>query len=217
MMKSLRISGVYDQETLKLLCSQNIYDIGFDQRPTSFNFVQGHVVEECLQSEYKTNAYFHFANEKEFIINSFLERMRKYCSSEKKNYLEFSDEMPLEYYESFKTPFVWHFKKTSDYQKILKSKWLSALSLDNDFLNELERTNELFSFLNELFKSIKENNKKIELSLNWNSDISNSLLDFYHFDSIHFEINPLIETTYRHIDIGLLSSSITHTKSILDI
>src|SRR5690606_12917276 len=98
-MKSLRISGLYDKETLSTLCSQHIYDIGFDQRPKSFNFVQGHIVEDCLKSTNKACAYyFHFANEKEFLIHSFLERMQDHYTHNMSFYLEFSDEMSLEYY-----------------------------------------------------------------------------------------------------------------------
>lgn len=217
-MKSLRISGLYNKETLESLFLQNVTRLGFDQRPLSLNFIQGHVIESCLKEDRAQNSYYlQFCNEKEFVINALVEKLEELVTRENAFILEFSDEMPLHYYESFRRPFLWHLKTTSDYKKILESKWLETISLDNELLNELEKNHELYPFLNEIFKMCHENGKKIELNLNWNSDVSSSLIDFYQFDTIHFAINPLVESSYRHVDFSLLSSSLIHTKSILEI
>ena len=44
-----------------------------------------------------------------------------------------------------------------------------------------------------------------------------TLIDFFNFDSLCFEINNKVEASYRNPDFKLVSTHIAHTKRSLDI
>ena len=115
-MKNLKISGIYNLETVRLLQEQGIYNISFDLRPRSFNFIpMANLLEIIKHMSDFTTITLHFANEKDYVINKIISEIKdmgRNCS------LEFSDQKSLDYYESFKLPFYLYY-----YPQILQLKW----------------------------------------------------------------------------------------------
>jgi hypothetical protein len=56
------------------------------------------------------------------------------------------------------------------------------------------------------------NEKKIILRIDWNSNVFPSLFDYFDFDLMSFPINSKIEICYRNVDLKKLTSEMAHVE-----
>jgi hypothetical protein len=212
----LRVSGIYNPELIQYLRQYNISHFSYDFRPTSFNFTQAYRVKEMLESVGNPLdcISLHFADEKDFVIYEILKDVK--LSAQGEVFLEFSGKHPLEFFEQFETPYIWHFNELVNIDKLGELKYLSKISFDHLFLERLMQFGDLFDFLGKI-TSILKDNQTLEIHLDWDTAVMETLIDFFNFDSLCFEINSKVETSYRTPDLHLVSTHIEHTKRSLDI
>jgi hypothetical protein len=212
----LRVSGIYNPDIIQYLRQYNISHFSYDFRPTSFNFTQAYRVKEMLETAGSPldTISIQFADEKDFVISEILKDIKS--SSKGEVLLEFSGKHPLDFFEQFETPYIWHFNELVNIDNLSELKYLSKISFDHIFLERLMQFGDLFDFLGKMTTLLKEN-QSLEIHLDWDTSVMETLIDFFNFDSLCFEINNKVETSYRTPDLKLFSAHIEHTKRSLDI
>ena len=204
-----------------MLEGMKINDFSFDLRPKSFNFVQEYVLLDIIKEIYRpwNRYYLHFENEKDYVIKKILADVKE--SAVKTDsatdlienlFLEFSDGLTVQYYESFKTPYVFHLDERHRFEEFLASKYLRAINLSYSYLHHLHQGGKLGEFAGSFLKLIKrfEQHQKIEvmLSMDWNEDIVPSLFHYFQFNVISLPLNHKVELSYRNLDYELLKKYI---------
>jgi hypothetical protein len=181
---------------VRLLQEQGIYNISFDLRPRSFNFIpMANLLEIIKHMSDFTTITLHFANEKDYVINKIISEIKdmgRNCS------LEFSDQKSLDYYESFKLPFYLYY-----YPQILQLKWRYLKNFKGIMIAENQLSNSTEVLL-ELVK-LKRINKINTVYL---SSLINSKLNLNNFNSL--ELFPEHETSYRVPDYSKIKNSISN-------
>ena len=212
----LRVSGIYNPEIIQYLRQYSISHFTYDFRPLSFNFTQAYRVKEMLETVGSPldSVSLHFADEKDFVISQILKEVKE--SSQGEVLLEFSGRDPLNFFEQFETPYIWHFNELVNIDNLSELKYLSKISFDHLYLERLMQFGELFNFLGKITAILKEN-QSLEIHLDWDTPVMETLIDFFNFDSLCFEINNKVEASYRNPDFKLVSTHIEHTKRSLDI
>ena len=210
---SIRVVGVYDQRTLDYLISLGIVNFGFDFYPKSLNFLQQHIFLEMVEKSFssKHNYYLHFQGEIPEMVNKFIDDLREQFGEEKiKNRfgLEFLDERDADYYDGFNSYFGWHYSPGNLLQELLRSKNIKSLTLDHEYLEMLQRSGTLFSFLKELVSMIEGRDIRLQLRISWGDDLIASLFDFFSFSQILINIDPRIEAGYRQVDFDKLTDQL---------
>lgn len=191
-MNSLRISGIYDLKTLFILQEQGIKHFGFDLRPTSYNFIQTHILEECLlKTKQKDSIYLHFENEKDFVLDAFIERLSMHLFAGKSITLEVSDVLPPSHYSAYKLPILWHYKNEEMLHEYLRDPCLAAVSFKAFELTSIPH-------LSKILSELKRRNIKVEISKKWGQE--NIFLHNIPKDLSHFKIDEFISSNYRDID-----------------
>jgi len=210
----LRVSGIYDPETISYLKQFGVGDFVFDLRPTSFNFIQTYKVKEILEQSQLglDNFYLKFENEKDFVIH---EIVKDIITTDNSVVLEFSGNESLDFCEQFGVPYVWHFNETVNYEKLGDMKYLKMVSLKNDYLEWLNNYSDLYKFLGQFLLKLNPN-QNIELNLDWHSSVMETLIDFFNFKFINYEINNKVEKSFRNVDLHLVSTHIEHTRRTLN-
>jgi hypothetical protein len=216
----LKIQGIYNSELLRIVTEKDVCDVVFDFRPRSFNFIQLYKVEEILK-EYQgdllsLNVCLLFSSEKDFVIKKALEDISKIVPKDNL-FLEFDDLSEGSFYNQFKTPFICHYYDSLNLAELSKQENLDTLKIANDIIQRLEIEGKLFAKLTEISEISKKEDFKIELELNWNSSISESIFDFFDIAKVSFSINSLIEKSYRQVDIDLFINQLIQVKSSLAI
>jgi len=197
-MKNLKISGVYNLETVRLLQEQGIYNISFDLRPRSFNFIPLSNLLEIIKhiSELSTISL-HFSNEKDYVIDEILQEINglgKNC------FLEFSDHNSLDYYECFNVPFYLYY-----YPQILQLNWRYVKDLKGIIIprNYLVNSSQVVFHLSQLKNENKFNTIYLSNSVESKFNLSN-------FNSL--ELFPQHEVSYRIPDYFKIKNSISKLR-----
>ena len=94
--------------------------------------------------------------------------------------------------------------KIKDYPGIKK------IILEHKILEEYQQRGELFGFLNLLKEETGD--LLFELKLDWNSVLIESMLDYFHFDTVSFEIDSSVEISYQQIDEQLVLKLLRYFK-----
>lgn len=214
----VRVNGVYSSSIINHLSAIGISHFSFDLRPMSLNFTQSYKIKEILEqttSSLKT-FYIHFENEKEFMINELLSSIGE-SRGQSSMMLEFSGRDEIEYFESFDTPYLWHFNEDVNLEAIINSKYLKKISFDQIYIERLLQFGKLYDLFGNILKLIGNKEIELEISANWDSAIMETIIDFYPITSLNFEINNKVEKSYRQIDLQLVAGHIEHTKRSLNI
>ena len=225
MSSRIKIDGTYNQYTITMLEEMKINDFSFDLRPKSFNFVQEYVLLDILKEIYRpwNRYYLHFENEKEYVIEKILYDVKASAAETdgttdliENILLEFSDGLPVQYYESFKTPYIFHLDERHRFEDFLASKYLRAVNLSYTYLHHLHQGGKLGEFAGSFLKLLKrlEQHQKIEVMLlrDWDEDIFPSLLHYFQFHVTSFPLNHKVELSYRNLDYELLKK---YTKGMI--
>lgn len=212
----IRVDGIYDLDTLKLLHERRINFFGFDFRPLSFNFLQQHVFFEMLDELINSNHiyYLRYANEPAFATEKMLTDLReKFGEKSVAKYfmLEFSDDRDSEFYDQFNQPFYWHYTNFQELEKILLSNNLVGIILDHHILDNLHLSGTLFDFMRKFYQRIGD--KPVILNIKWDSSIITSLFDFFKFESVTISIDSSVENSYRNINQSALTVNLNYLQS----
>lgn len=214
----VRVNGVYNSSIINHLSAIGISHFSFDLRPMSLNFTQSYKIKEMLEqtSSSLKHFYIHFENEKDFMINEIVADINNSRGQAEIN-LEFSGHDQLEYYESFETPYLWHFNEDVDFSQIAKTKNLKKISFDQLYIEQLLQFGKLYDLFGKVLAFVGNKGIELEISANWDSAMLETIIDFYPITSLNFEINNKVETSYRQIDLQLVTGHIEHTKRSLNI
>ena len=214
----VRVNGVYHSSIINHLSAIGTSHFSFDLRPMSLNFTQSYKIKEMMEhtSSSLKHFYLHFENEKEFMINEILSDI-SVARGQSSLMLEFSGKDQLDYYESFKTPYIWHYDEDVTLDAIPNTQYLKKISFDQLFIERLLQFGKLYELFGNIIKLIGNKGVEIEISANWDSAMMETIIDFYPVTSLNFEINNKVERSYRQIDLQLVTGHIEHTKRSLNI
>ena len=209
----IRIDGVYDIRTLKSLIENQVYDISFDFRPKSFNFLQQYKFEEIYQ-QYKNhslNFYLKFSEEQTFVVENIIKD-----KSSQNVFLEFDDNNSLEYYEQFKMKFFYHYNFSRPISEIIASPLLEGLIIPFGLLEQRQEKGNLLQMTSNFLTQI--GNKKIKLILegDWDSNLFPSLFELFDFDLYSLPVNHKIEVCYRNVDLNAMTKSLSICNSMIN-
>lgn len=217
------LDGIYDKRSLSLALTRARGCYGLDFRPRSFNFIQSHVVEEILSGhEFNDEEIIelHFENDADFVIQSILDTVEKYHNRVRLNFGSSGLHTKL-IMENFKRPFsiIYDENDKEVYEKI-SSQFCQSVVFDYDFLHRMADRGLLNSFIVNFYSRVmRGKNDKFQLGirLNWNSNISMSVVESLDVDYLKYEINSYVERCYRNIDAPKLSEYIECTRKTLAI
>lgn len=208
MANHLKIEGIYDQRTLKLLKSKGLKNFGFDFSPKSFNFVQEHVFLEELVPllDLDDSIHLHFSRSNDPMIKKVIEDLKKSAVSREKVFIDCEEwsslpsELGLNYYLNYSPEMDTSF---------CKGELFKGIVFQFSFLEELHHKNILNNFISNFytqFSSYLSESKKIILKIDWSHNIFPSLFDYFDFDMMAFSINSKIEICYRNVDLKKLNT-----------
>ncbi|MBT3981868.1 MAG: hypothetical protein HOE90_10970 [Bacteriovoracaceae bacterium] len=220
-----KIDGVYDDRTMRALSEIGTRHIGFDFRPLSLNFIQNHIFQDLIFRYFNSNSkyYLRFENEKDFVVQSFLDSISERFGEKTliNNFvLEFSGDMPKEYYQTFKVPFIWHYDEGNSWQELMGLDNLKGIVLDIKILEYLHVQGRLHSFVQVLYQLIQSHKRfdllDLILKINWDSHIIPSLFEFFDLGIISLGIGPEVEECYRNVDLTRMTKQYHLFKSNLN-
>lgn len=212
MSKDFKLNGIYDNKTMLLARSMRIYDLSFDFRPKSFNFIQCYKLSEIIESfDSGANRYYlHFSNEADFAIEKILKDTKEALNKKfgaggiyPRLFLEFSDDIGPKFYDQFNTPYLWHYTPDSNIRDIIDSRNIAGIVISYSTLDQMNNDGTLFRFLSNFmqsyYQSISQRAIKLILHIDWDSEVSETILDYFDFDIISLSINNKVEEGYRQI------------------
>ena len=201
---TFRILGIYDKSTFQLSEKLGVHQMGFDFRPKSFNFFQGHCFIELLNVKNRPHyQYFlHYANERDFVIHKMLADIDKYTDVERDQLtLVFSGNEGLDFYQQFNLPFAWYFENLKSLKGSIESPLLTEVILSYLEIEFFHGQGKAISLLNEIKQLCSgDSNLALSLRLPWELDTVASIFDFFHFNHYLLSISSQVEKSYRLVD-----------------
>ena len=164
---NLKIEGIYDQRTLKLLKNQGVRDFGFNFSPKSFNFIQEHIFLDDLVPLLNQNdkIYLHFTRSNDPMIVKVLYDLTKTQIKRECVYLTCDEWIDKPYH--LENNYFLNFFSEID-MSFCNSKYFSGIILDYNFLENLHSRGKLNNFLANFytqFNSYLSSEKKVILKL----------------------------------------------------
>ena len=191
-----------------------IKNFGFDLRPKSFNFIQLHVIKDIIQKcDTGNETYsFMFSNEKDFVINELIKSIESdTLLTRDRVLLEFTDVHDINDCESFNLNYIWHFDESSNYRKLSSAHFLRVLSIDQKKLAQYQNSGQVYVFIKEI-NNLRGENTLLDLRVNWDESIIESINDFYLPNLITLEISQLVESSYRNPNQSILQDHLNVIK-----
>lgn len=203
----LKIEGIYDQRTLKLLKDKGLRDFGFNFSPKSFNFIQEHVFLNELVPllEPKDRLHLRFTRSNDPMIEKVIKDTTASGIARENIYIEcdeWSDspeKLGVHYYLN-------HHSQLDLNQ--CKGDMFAGIIFDFSYFEELHSRGVLNNFITNFythFTKVLTKDKKIILKADWNNNIFPSLFDYFDFDLLSLSINSKIEVCYRNVDLNKLT------------
>lgn len=206
----MKIDGVYDKETIKLLGRHGVHDFSFDFRPKSFNFIQAYQVESILSHGFDISVFLQFAGEKDFVIQKILQDLDQRLQADR-TYLEFSDGAGPAFYDTFQRPYFVHL---DDYRKVTKDflsgEYLVGVIFHYQLLSDALNAGSLPELAALYYKALgpRSSSVKTFLKRGWESDVFVSIDEFFSFEAICLPIDSCVETQFRCVDVGRVEQAI---------
>jgi hypothetical protein len=204
----LKIEGIYDQRTLKLLKAQGLKDFGFDFSPKSFNFIQEHIFLSELVPLLgpQDSVHLHFSRSNDPMIKKVIEDL-KGSNIQRDNIFLDCDEWssaPVENGLNYYLNYCLELDSANCSGDLFK-----GIVFQFSFLEELHRKNILNNFISNFytkFNHLLGDDKKIIVRIDWNENVFPSLFDYFEIDLLSFTINSKIEICYRNVDLKKLTN-----------
>jgi hypothetical protein len=211
--KSPKISGIYDQRTMKFLKEKGVSFFSFDFDPKSFNFLPCETFREMIFENYSPldHYHLHFLQSSKQNIENTLQNFLM-ASGQNKSFLtnvflELNDS-DYKMSEIMNIPTLIKINFQSSLDELVKISQIKGFIIDFGELNlEIDQA-KAFHFLNIIFMLKAKHNLRIDLKIPWESNISSSLFDFFPFDHIELTINRKVEVCYRNVNLSLLEKEI---------
>ncbi|WP_044557452.1 hypothetical protein [Halobacteriovorax marinus] len=219
MKSSVIVAGIYDKRTIQRLKEVGVDQLSFDFRAKSFNFLQQHIFMQLQQElQIQEKIYLHFENEADFVISKILDDL-KLSRGSANTYLEFSDMNSDQFYDKFETPFLWHYNFESPFiDKIPNAKYLRGIIFKFSDLLKLHEDGVLLNFCNNFhslyINCLKDENFKLILQLDWDSNLFASISEHFDFTDISLNISDKVEICYRNVDLSKVSGHIEYLRNI---
>lgn len=222
----IRITGVYDQRTLKSLDNLKINHVGFDMHPLSFSFLQGYKLLELLEKSYRfeSSYYLQFKNEKAEIISYILSEIEKRFGIKGSGrfpvniFLEFHGNEEPSLMESFNWKYLFYYNGEAALPSLKESELLYGMIIDYQMLKTVLDKGTLFEFIKELNRwmltLINRQDFKIFIHLNWDQTLDEQIATLLPSSIISLPINRLVEIGYREVDLPKLEKSIEYYKNL---
>tara|TARA_B100001971_G_C18268046_1_gene596671 strand:- start:108732 stop:109388 length:657 start_codon:yes stop_codon:yes gene_type:complete len=211
----IKINGVYSNEVVTFLKSLGVNNFGFDLRPTSFNFVQLHIIQDIVKVNPNCTFTFLFQNEKDFVIKELVNFVCHETPLQKEQVLlEFTDIHDIDSCESFEMNYIWHFSDLTNYRKILHAKYLRVISLSQNHMQDYQEKQQFFPLLKELYE-LKRPSNLLDLRINWTEAPGESIIDFIKPNLLTLEIDNSVQSSYRQLDNQIIQIHLSHIKEML--
>ena len=208
----IKISGIYDKRTLDHLRMHNVNSFGFDFRPKSMNFIQGHVLNQLQGhlSEFD-NIYLHFENDPDFMVENILDHFQDTNLSP---ILTFSGTQGIQYYEKFKDPFIWFYDEKVKFTDIIKSEYCKGIYFSLEYLRMLHEQGVFHNFVSNFYSSLYKIRNELNLYLKVESLIYlfPTLFEYFDFYHVDYTLNSEVEVCYRNVDMKKLNSQIKNLQ-----
>jgi hypothetical protein len=208
-----KISGIYDQRTMKFLKEKGISFFSFDFDPKSFNFLPCETFREMIFENYSPldSYHLHFSNSSQLNIENTIQNFL-IASGQSRDfltnlYLEI-DDVDMKNAPNFNLPILAKVNFQSSLEQMLKNSNLRGFIIDFSQLEIEKDQSKAFHFLNIIFMLKAKHNLRIDLKIPWESNISSSIFDFFPFDFIELSINRKVEVCYRNVNLSLLEKEI---------
>lgn len=197
-MLQLKVNGVYNQNVLELLRSEDITKFSFDLRPRSFNFIQLHKIEELLVNYGDLSPYLLFEEQQPFIFQEIYLLLNKYQPT-----IQFTQNVSIDLIHQIDLPFIYPFNKDSLSEILLHQK-CQGWTVSSELLAHEMNTGTINHFIEQLGEklSFRKNIPTFELSLemNWDRPLMSSLLHLIPFNILEYSVNNLVEDSYRQLN-----------------
>lgn len=218
MNSNLKIEGIYDQRTLKLLKTRGLKDFGFDFSPKSFNFIQEHIFLKDLVPllDSQDSVHLHFSRSNDPMIKKVIDDL-KGSNIKKENIF-------LDCEEWFNPPSECGLNYYLNYYPELETSACSGelfkgIVFQFSFLEDLHRKNVLKNFISNFytkFNHLLDEEKKIIVKMDWNHNVFPSLFDYFEIDLLSYSINSKIEICYRNVDLKKLTNEMILFKKNIE-
>ena len=191
----IEINGIYNIDTIKVLEDIGVRKFSFDCRPRNFNFIQLHAIKEIAKEISKDSSLgLLFEDEQIIGIKRIVEEVKEVYTKDLDLYFYGANDS--DYYKDIPYDFYWNFESTYNFNHFYENHHFKGFIVNYNDVAPLADISKQLDFLKSLGKD-----KKIKIQLDWNSEIQESLFDFYEFDSIVLEVNNLVESSFRNIDL----------------
>jgi hypothetical protein len=222
---SVKIDGIYDKRTLKLLQELNVNQLGFDFRPTSFNFIQHYKFFEMLSDIKQMNfkkVFLIFQNEPDFVIQKFVEDLCAELNVESLAdqdlvVFDFRDSRDGDFYNQFNAPYIWTYDLNGKANQFKDSPLLAGVSLSSNLITTALDSGSIDSFCSNVYQlfgpKMLDPNFILDLQMNWVNNLPVSIYDRFDFNTVSLSIDPQVEVCYRNVDHDKLSKQVAyHSK-----
>lgn len=204
------LKGISSFEIIDKLPEFDSY--AFDLRPRSFNFTQAYQIKNMIEKVIvDKNIILLFENEKAFVVDELISHIKSSLHTTNELICEFSGQSSLQSLDEYQRPFFWRYHNEEKLINISSSKELKKIIFLHRDLEMLNSSGELFGFLN-LFANM---NVHFELQIDWDTNLIESMFEYFRFDTISFEINSKVEHSYRQLDFELAKVIIKNIKDIM--
>lgn len=205
------LKGITKAQTIEETQDLQLSGYSFDLRPKSFNFTQLKNIKEILERFPDHQYTLLFENEKEFMVHDLFELIQK-----ENNYLltpEFTGLSVLNQVEQVGKEYFWHYHSQETFKHLLDHKLLKKIIFLHKDLEVFQANGELFGFLN-LFQDLKQNGILFEVQIDWDTDLIESMFEYFSFDSLAYEINNKVEVSYQNPDHVAILSQLVQTLKL---
>lgn len=221
MAQNLKIEGIYDQRTLKLLKSKGVRDFGFNFSPKSFNFIQEHIfLSELIPLlDPSDRIHLHFARINDPMINKVVLDLERSGVQKENIYID-CDEGTEKSYELGINYYLNYHPELSP--AACEGPKFCGLIFNFSFIEDLHRRGILNNFIANFYTYFKKHltdDKQIVMKIDWNDNVFPSLFDYFDIDLMSFSINDKIEVCYRNVDLKKLTAEmdmIEKNKNLFD-
>lgn len=213
---TIKIDGIYDKRTLKLLKSKNFRHFGFDFSPRSFNFIQEHIFLSDLIPLLDTNdkISLHFDRSNDPMIKKVIEDLGSVGIKKENIYLECEiwpvapQELGINYYIKF--------NHEIDIQ-LLNDRLFAGLIFEFAFFEDLKQKKVINNFVTNFYTRFSTYlaDKEVVLKMDWDQNIFPTLFEYFEFDKISLPINSKIEICYRNVDLKKMTDEMVIIEKII--
>lgn len=216
MVSKIRVDGIYDKRTLNFLEEKGLFQVSFDTRPKSLNYIQEYRLIELLRdcnSESIT-----------LIIDSFSKDMVSHCIREVSKVfrgsvsLEVRGLLPFNVNE-LETPFTVDYELFNERNDLFEGNYFKGYSIDYLYLDHLYHNGKFGEWVQRFFISNRNIslNMEVNIRMDWDSDIFPSLSEYFDFATYSLPIGEKVETCYRNADLRKIEKNITFVQNHLSL